>query len=202
MKHVARVAVLGIALLAICLPLAAQTPDFTGTWTLQTNGYLPDENIPCVYEGTVQFSQTGPSEWVGPATLTLVSGPPACPAEMMATCTGGLDGGTFGGTLDGGDMYGFASFSGTEVTAGKIKGTLGDAPDGAHSKATLAAKAGWQGGFTTSTGPFSGTSGTFVAMRQSVLEIPTLTETGLLLMAILLMASAVYFLVRGRNQAV
>ena len=97
-------------------------------------------------------------------------------------------------------LFGTASFTGTQVAANMIRGTIGGAPAGESPKATLATKAGWQGGFSTESGPFAGSSGTFVAARQSVLEIPTLTETGLLVMAILLLATATYFLMRRRQQ--
>jgi hypothetical protein len=119
---------------------------------------------------------------------------------MTAECIGTLDGGTLSGSLDGGMTFGTAYFTGTAVGTGVIKGTLGPDPDAARSKATLAPKADWNGGFSTETGPFAGTSGTFIAVRQSVLEIPTLTETGLLIMAVLLLATATYLLMRRRQQ--
>ena len=200
MGSIARIAVLVTVCALAAVPLAAQPTDFSGTWKLQTNAFLPEEKTPCVYEGTVQFAQTGESAWSGPATLTLTSGPAACPAEMMADCVGNLDGDTLFGTLDGGMTFGMASFTGTEVGVGMIKGTLGPAPDGVRSKATLAPKASWNGGFSTDSGPFAGASGTFIAARQSVLEIPTLTETGLLVMAVLLLATATYLLMRRRQQ--
>ena len=200
MGSIARIAVLVTVCALAAVPLAAQPTDFSGTWKLQTNAYLPEEKTPCVFEGTVQLTQVEPNQWSGPATLTLVSGPAGCPAEMMADCTGSAEGGTLTGSLDGGMTFGTAFFTATEVGTGMLKGTLGGAPAEVRSKATLAPKADYDGGFSTEGGPFSGTTGTFIAMRQSVLEIPTLTETGLLIMAVLLLATATYLLMRRRQQ--
>lgn len=200
MKHFPRIAIL-VALCALAsAPLAAQ--DVSGTWNLQMTATLVGAEAPCDYTGTIQLSLVD-GVWIGPASLTLTSGPAGCPAEMMATCTGNFDGGTFYGTLDGGKLFGTATVTGTLAAGDRLKGTVKLAPSDPGAKAKLAPKTTYQGGMMTDPeGPFAGATGTFVAARQSPLEIPTLTETGLILLAILLMASAIFFLVRGRQQTV
>lgn len=202
MKHFPRIATLFALCALVGAPLAAQSPDVSGTWNLQMTATLSGEETPCEYQGTIQLSFVD-GVWLGPTTLTLVSGPAGCPAEMMASCTGSFDGGTFYGTLDGGKLFGTATVIGTQAAGDQMKGTVKLAPSNPGAKATLAPKTTWQGGMMTDPeGPFAGATGNFVAMRQSALEIPTLTETGLILLAILLMASAIFFLVRNRQQTV
>lgn len=187
-----------VVLLAVPLltppPLAAQA-SLTGTWTLQASAFLPDIKTPCQYQGTLELSPTD-GGWIGPATLSFVSGPEGCPAELTAQCTANLDGGTVTGTLDGGDAFGMATFTGT-LTGAAITGTLGDGAPQADKKAPVTPKASPGGTFNTDSGPFMGVGGTWLAARLSVLAIPTLTESGLILLTLLLLASASLLLMRG-----
>ncbi len=204
MKSAARVVALVTVWTLACLPLAAQSPDLSGNWSLQVTAYLVEASTPCVFEGTLHLSPGLNDQWTGPASLTLLSGPGGCPAEMMAQVTGGFDGPTFYGTLDGGELYGTASFTATDTALAASQGSVGGGSAEAGSKAALAPKAAtsYGGPFTADSGPFNGAAGDFVAARQSILEIPTLTETGLAVMTLLLLATATFFLMRGRRQGV
>lgn len=196
MRSISRVLALVAVATLLGVPVAAQNADVSGNWNLQVMAFLPDVPTACEFIGTAQITQVG-SDFSGMADLTLVSGPEGCPMELAATLSGVLDGNAMAGTLDGGQI-GMASFSGTVDGAAMLRGTLG----GDRSAATVAPKATPAGRFSAGSGPYSGTSGSWAAARQSVLEIPTLTETGLMLMALLLMASAIFFLVRGWRQPV
>lgn len=192
-----------VVLLAVPLltppPLAAQA-SLTGTWNLQASAFLPDVKTPCEYQGTLELSPVD-GGWIGPATLSFVSGPEGCPAELTAQCTANLDAGTVTGTLDGGDAFGMATFTGTLTGAALMGGPLGDPAPQADKNATVAPKASPGGRFSTDSGPFMGVGGTWLAARLSVLEIPTLTESGLILLTLLLLASASLLLMRGGGSA-
>lgn len=187
--------VLVAAPLLAAAPLAAQA-DLSGTWILQVTAFLPAGGTPCEYQGTLVLSSSGNSSWTGPTTLTFVSGPEGCPAEMTATCVADLAGDTVTGTLDGGKLFGMATFTGTLTGGNLIRGSLDPSPSA--GKAALAPKLSPDGTFNTQSGTFEGTGGNWLAARQSALEVPTLTETGLLLLTLLLLASASYFLMRRR----
>ena len=152
-------------------------PDISGTWNLQMTTLLEGDEQPCVYQGTVQAAQTD-SVWQGPAELGLVTGPPACPAEMIGDLTGNLttEGGvtTITGFIDGGDPSGTADFS----------GVISPNPGGA-------------GTFAVGEGPFAGEDGDWLAeLRQSVLEIPALTPAGLAALTLVLLAGGAWLLSR------
>ncbi len=70
---------------------AAAVEVVNGSWTLQANALLPEQEIPCSFEGSAQVVQDG-NEFNGTAALTLSGGPDACPAEMMASINGVIDG--------------------------------------------------------------------------------------------------------------
>lgn len=194
MRNLSRVLVVLAVAVVAGTPLSAQTTDISGAWNLQLTANLPEVMNPCVFSGTAAITQLG-AEFSGTANLSYVSGPEGCPMEMMATLGGAIDGNLLQGTLDGGKAFGTATFTGTLDGTVAMVGTL----EGAPSSATLAPKATPAGRMTTDSGPFAGTAGNWLAARQSVLEIPTLTETGLLLMAILLLATATYFLMRRQQ---
>lgn len=169
-----------VALLATAPAASGQgepNPDISGTWNLQTTVLLEGEEQPCVYVGTVEASQVD-SVWQGPAELGLVTGPAACPAEMIGDLTGELstEGGvtTITGFIDGGDPTGNANFSGT-----------------------LTPNPGGSGTFAVDQGPFEGEEGDWLAqLQQSLLEIPGLTPAGLTLLTLLLLAGGAWLLSR------
>jgi len=182
MKTTART-ILAIALLLATSGIAAaQVPDFSGTWQLTSQLFPPIQppelgQVPCDFEGSAVITQDG-SDLGGTADLTLVSGPVECPAQMSAEVSGtvGPQGGVMlGGSLLGGNL-GTAFFDGT-----------GDP------------QAGLGGTAAVETGPFGGANGTWAAVLggPSILEIPTLTAFGLVLLIGLLAVSALY-LVRRR----
>jgi len=147
--------------------------DLSGDWSLPTTCTLPTEEE-CVFEGGGTLIQDG-DQIGGQATLMLVSGPePPCPAEMMATVMGTLNGLLFVGTLDGGQL-GMLSFSGdVSPDLQMIQGTS-RVPDGE---------------------PFQGTICTWSAARQQAVFIPTLSEAALALLAVLLLGGGLLMLRR------
>ncbi len=193
-----RLAIVAVALLAT-LPLAAQAL-LSGNWTVHATAYLPEAQTPCEFEGTLQLAPDTEG-WTGPITLHLLSGPEGCPAEMTAECSANLDGDSVGGTLTSAE-FGMADFTGTLTGVAEMEGTLqggGQLPR--HGEAAVTPDDPPQGGFHTNTGQFEGVGGTWVAARQSVLEIPALTGTGAILLTLLLLAAASLLLVRRRHAA-
>lgn len=179
-----KTATITIAALALILvaPVAAQ--NFSGNWQLQTETTLDGEETPCVYQGTVPVDAVE-GEWNGPAELSLVSGPAACPAEMIGDMTGFIeqDGGVsfITGFIDGADPSGFATFD----------GVISPNPGGSG---TFAVNEGQDGG------PFAGESGIWAAelLAQSVLEIPVLGSFGLAALTALLLISGGWILARSQ----
>ncbi len=178
-------------------------PDIGGTWRLNASTLLTGQEVPCEYQGDVPLTQDGDS-WTGPADLLLLSGPEACPAEMIGDLTGMLAPGEVAGVtqitgaIDGTDPGGHVTFSGT-ITNGPAAMT----PARPSRKASvLAAKAALQGtgGLSVDQGSFSGNGGTWNAIRlaQSVLDVPELTPVGLTLLVLMLLAGGAVLL-RGQQ---
>jgi hypothetical protein len=171
----ATVAVVLATLVVSAPPAAAQgAPSYAGHWLVDATFDLPDVGT-CIYQGTIDVMQDG-TALSGTLVLTLVSGPMACPAEMMASLAGTAGpGGVELGMLLGGDL-GQASFSGDR-----------DPKSGAL-----------MGGSMVQEGPYAGTAGTWMAVlaRQSVIEIPTLTALGLAALVTLLLAAGAWILRR------
>lgn len=177
-------------LICSILSVPAVGQDLSGTWQLEASGVIPPEITPetgttqdrgtavdpCIFEGGGTLVQDGESI-TGQASLTLVSGPPDCPDEMMADVMGSLDGLLFIGMLDGGEMFGGLNFDGTISNDGNsINGTFNVKPGG----------------------PFpDGTSGVWTAARSMVVEgIPTAGTWGLSILAALLALASLVLLRR------
>jgi len=155
-------------------------PDIAGLWSVSTDCALPRQNLPCVFEGSGQVTQSG-DQVMGTVQLMLVSGPAACPTEMLADLQGTLVGSSFMGTLDGGAMFGALDFSGTVSVDGQ----------------TITGDFAVQDG-----GPFQGCSGAFDAERQIVdVAIPTLSGMSLVILWVLLLGAGLVML-RRRASAV
>ncbi len=193
MKPIVRVASFLLVFSGFLTITAFAQPDVSGTWALQTTAQLSDENEPCLFSGTARVVQVG-SRINGPAQLFLDSGPAACPAEMMAQLTGTVGPQGLSGTLNGGDLFGVASFQG-QVNAGgvSLQGTIefqrragaGPAPGG-----------GATGGFSVTSGPFSGGMGTWDAQLTEVMGIPVLTAAGVAFLTALILLSTIWLLRR------
>lgn len=185
------VAYLVLVLPILAVPVSAQV-NLEGTWDLQASGVLlPQVELkhdtaldrgvvidpdPCVFEGSGNMTQTG-DQLSGQATLMLVSGPTDCPDEMMADIMGEVEGSSFFGMLDGGEMFGGLNFTGTISTDGtSIEGTYDVKPDGPFSNVT-------DGSWTA-------------ALQLSILAIPTLGSWGVTLLAALLALTSLLFLRR------
>ncbi|MCB1036285.1 MAG: IPTL-CTERM sorting domain-containing protein [Acidobacteria bacterium] len=152
--------------------------DVHGPWLLEASASLPTaEGVFCDFEGTAQILQDG-TVINGDANLMLVNGPDGCPMEMSAQLSGiAADGAINMGVLMGGNL-GEADFQGS---AGDVVGTL-------------------QGSFQAINGPFGGSNGSWLARRQeSVVAIPTLSDWGLVLMAVLLFLAGSLFMLRRRR---
>lgn len=171
----------------VAVPTVAQVagpPNLAGTWVISASGQLPNENVPCEFEGTGNVTQDG-GQVGGPVTLTLVSGPEACPAEMMADLTGTIEGSSFFGLLDGGDLFGLAQFDGTIGNDGQsLMGTFSVIP-----RETPALEM-----------QFEGTTGTWTSRFATVLQIPTLSAAALALLALILIVASLYVM-RRRSTA-
>lgn len=156
----------GSTLVALAPQASAQ--DLSGSWNMETTADLPEEPSPCIYAGDCQMQQDG-SSLSGTVILGLETGPADCPPEMTATLEGSVDGDSVFGTLNGGQL-GTASFQGSRTNS--FSGTFQNSPEG----------------------PFSGGDGSWLAVRPSVLEIPTAGATGLILLVLMLLAGGTWLL--------
>lgn len=161
--------------LALASPAAAQPPDYSGTWQIDSVAELPDDGGTCTFTGRVTLSQQGDA-LSGDAIQTLVEGSQVCPPSMMAALSGEVD-------PDG------------CVTLGTLMGPLGEvAFFGCPGDAPGTLSGDWQ----AESGPFSGAAGTWLAVRlaDSVLEVPSLSTVGLVALGLLLLTSAFWMLRR------
>lgn len=167
------VAVLAAALLPIAAPAVAQ--DLSGSWAMDTSATMPDDLSQCEFEGSCEMDQDG-SSLTGRVFLRLVSGPADCPSLMAADLEGSVQGDevVMGAVMDGG--FGQASFTGARTNS-------------------------FAGEFQVTSGPFTGTTGTWAADRLELSEIPALGGAGLAVLAVLLAASAALLLRRRRQAA-
>lgn len=163
--------------------------DYSGVWTLTTVTTLPDETLPCNYEGTAVITQVG-TALSGQAELTLTSGPGACPSEMSAQVTGVVNGTEVELGLLLGGQFGEATF--TSVSRPLVN---------ASSEAHISAQSGGpvakpeavnlNGPFNVTKGAFAGQGGNWNAVFKagfSIAIIPTLAYYGALIFGILLLA--------------
>ena len=164
-----RLACLNAVLILVVLSLfttsfaLAQPPNLSGRWNLSASGMLVTGGMPCTFQGHGDMMQDG-NQLSGQAELMLVSGPAECPAEMSANLAGMLDGPSFVGTLDGGQMFGMLNFS----------GMLGQ--DGRSL----------EGNYSVTSGPFMGTTGAWNSALVDGFLIPVLDVAGILLLTVLL----------------
>jgi hypothetical protein len=161
--------------LAVASPTAAQVPDYSGTWQLDSFAELPNDGGTCTFTGRVTLEQMGDT-LSGDAFQTLVDGPMLCPPTMMAALGGQVD-------PEGCVVLGALLGPLGEVT---FVGCPGDMMD------TL------EGDWTAESGPFAGAAGGWSAARlpPSVLEVPSLSTVGLVALGLLLLTSALWMLRR------
>ena len=174
-----------LPLLLLSVPAAhAQSLDVTGSWSIQMATMPPAQPkagvAGCGFQGTANVVQTG-SRFTGDASVDLTSGGMTCPPFMSANLSGDVTGNTVSmGMAMGGGAFGTATFTGTVLTA-----------------AARGAATNMGGSFTVTGGPFSGTSGTWSATQQApVAAVPALGVKGLAALALLLLATALWFLLR------
>ena len=167
-----RFVLLAAALVVIVAPtLGAQ--DISGSWLMETTVNLPDSTEPCVYGGDCEMTQVG-DQLSGTVDLALVSGPAECPPEMTASLDGQVEGDAVFGTLEG--PQGQAGFQGSRANS-------------------------FIGSFLAEDGDFEGSEGEWLAVRPSVLDIPTLSAAGFILLVLALLAAGAWVF-RTRQQPV
>ncbi len=180
-------ACLATAALLLLSPLPAaqaQGLDVTGSWSIQMHTVFTDRGgavvVGCIFEGTANVVQTG-SQFGGDATVKLTSGGMTCPPTMSAGLSGDVTGNTVSmGMAMGGGAFGTGTFTGTVQTA---------PAGGAGTNMT--------GTFTVTSGPFSDTGGTWSALQLApIAAVPALGAKGLTALALLLLATALWFLLR------
>ena len=176
----ARSSKLVLATLSLFLPLAVAGPaaaqgDLSGRWGMDTSAQMPDAAGACVFEGICTMDQDG-TDLTGRVELELLSGPPDCPPVMGADLAGSVQGNqvVMGAVMDAG--FGEASFTGERTNS-------------------------FAGGFTVTSGPYAGTSGTWLAERQELTEVPALDGAGIAVLTLLLLAAAALALRRRRLAA-
>lgn len=207
MKSLPRAVLVSLALTLSLMtwPLVAQT-GLAGAWSIQMNAYLPDAQVPCVFQGTLDLSTTK-SSWTGPMTVSLLSGPAGCPAQMSGICIANLDGNIVTGTLSS-DTFGSATFSGSLVPASTAGGSGPTAMRGELTAANQKAQAtgplttGPAGSLSVTQGGYAGVGGTWSAARLSIIQIPTLARGGVALLVVLILAAATAILLRRRRQMI
>ena len=165
-------------------PSAWAQVDYSGTWNLTTQTLLPDFNDPCLYEGTAVITQNG-TALTGTASLTLTSGPGACPSNMSAQVTGSVQnvGVVLGLLLDG--QLGEAQFSSRGAAPGMMQSANGGTDKVKADGMSLA------GSFDVTVGPHAGQTGSWSAMMVAMMDdlpIPTLAFYGGLVLVLLLVA--------------
>jgi hypothetical protein len=105
---------------------------------------------------------------------------------MMADLTGKIDGSELSGSLDGGETFGVASFSGSlSVGAGA-----------SSARASAATVAAWQGSYSTSSGPFAGTGGTWNGQLMLGGPVPFMSPGGLIVLTLLLIGASLFLMQR------
>ena len=164
----------------------AQGLDVTGSWSIQMQTIsqppAPAKSVvnSCTFQGTANVVQTG-SQFTGDASVDLTSGGITCPPSMSANLSGDVTGNTVTmGMAMGGGAFGTGTFTGTVLTA-----------------AARGAGTNMGGSFAVTGGPFSGTGGTWSATQQApIAAVPALGAKGLAALALLLLATALWFLLR------
>jgi hypothetical protein len=191
--------------LQLLLPAAARAQGFdvSGPWSIAMQAAPPVRAggaaaAACTFQGTAGDTQTG-SQFSGNIDVALASGPPTgCPASMAASQSGNVTGNqiTMGAVMGGG--LGQASFSGTLTPAAPVH--PGSAVAGtARPAAPVNPGSTITGTFSVTSGPFTGTSGTWNATRlaaPAAAGIPALGARGLAILALLLLGTAVWLLRR------
>ena len=182
-----------VAVAPIGLAYGQGPEDISGTWALDASVLLPDETIPCVYEGSAVVSQVADTV-TGPTDLALVSGPSGCPAEMAGTLSGKVALGKIGetvvnGVIDGGAL-GQADFTGSFTTVVAPVSAAGFVA----TAMVMQGPSSGIGGIGVTEGPFAGASGTWAAALAPA--VPALAPLALTILVLLLLAAGFFALRR------
>ncbi len=162
----------------------AQGLDVTGSWSIRMSVHPPEGPGPfpfeCDFQGTANVFQTG-SQFSGDISVDQTTGIVSCPSSMSASMTGDVTGNQVSmGVAMGGGAFGTANFTGNVSTAvARGAGTM------------------MSGTFNVTGGPFSGYGGTWSATQLApVAAVPALGAKGLAALALLLLATAFWVLLR------
>jgi len=176
-------AAIAASLLLPALAAHAQGLDVTGSWSIRMVAEPPCIGCPfslCDFQGTANVFQTG-GQVSGDISVDQTSASILCPSAMSATLTGDVTGNQVSmGVVTGGATFGTATFTGA-VSGAAVRG----------------AGTTMSGTFTVTGSPFSGVHGTWSATQQApVAAVPALGAKGLAALALLLLATALWFLLR------
>ncbi len=175
-----------------------QTPavDLSGNWTLSMTAILPNQ-ASCDFEGSAQVIQNN-GTLAGEALQNRVSGSPnSCPASMAASLMGTLSGNKLQGSLDGGDQFGTAAFSGDVGSDGmSLTGTF--ATESLANGTTQTSPAATTAASPTGPAPFAGITGNWQAqVGAAAMEIPVLSGLGMAALVALVLLSSLVVLRRS-----
>ena len=197
MRSSARLAMAISLLLVPAQALFAQNLDVTGSWAIQFQTVSSDAHggsvvSGCGFQGTANVAQTG-SQLSGDVSVNQTAGPGGCPSSMSATPSGSVTGNQITmGMMMGGGTLGQATFTGTITPAAAVNPGSAATPAAPVNPGSTVT-----GTFTVTSGPFSGTGGTWSATKSAaVAAVPALGPQGLTVLAMLILASALWLLWR------
>ncbi|HVR10433.1 MAG TPA: hypothetical protein VMW75_20470 [Thermoanaerobaculia bacterium] len=193
--------VTGCALLSLLLPAGparAQGLDVTGSWSVQMQTVAKGAaggavTGGCGFQGTTNVNQTG-SQFTGGIDVTQTSGT-GCPPAMSANLSGTVSGNQVSmGAVMGSPSFGAATFTGT-LTSAATRGR--SAESGASTSPAVNPGSTMSGTFAVTSGPFTGTGGTWTATSlAAVAAVPAVGARGLALLAALLLGCSLWLLRR------
>ena len=180
-------------------PARAQSLDVSGSWSVQMQttvavGVGRPVALSCGFQGTATVNQTA-SRFTGGIDVNQTSGPGSCPAAMSANLTGDLTGNQVNmGAVMGNASFGAATFTGV-LTPAAVR--AGSTKPGASISPAVNPGSTMSGTFAVTSGPFTGTSGTWNATKlAAVAAVPALGDWSRVLLAVLTLGSSLWLLRR------
>jgi hypothetical protein len=190
-----------LPLLSLFLPAVAaraQGLDVTGSWSVQMQTVARGAaggavTTGCAFQGTANVDQTG-SQFTGGIDVTETSGG-SCPPAMSANLNGTVSGNQVSmGAVMGSPSFGAATFTGTLSSAAPRSGSTGS---GASTSPAVNPGSTMSGTFAVTSGPFTGTGGTWSATSLArIAAVPAVGGWGLAVLAALLLGCSLWLLRR------